>query len=87
MSPYTKARGPQRAQAAMIDYLREHSTTDDALYVCLVDAMAEPGAIDSLRADVLAARPAAQIVMTGRTGAVVGTHIGPGTSAFGMIVE
>jgi DegV family protein with EDD domain len=87
MSPYTKARGPQRAQAAMIDYLCEHSSAQDDLYVCLVDAMCEPGVLDSLRADVLTARPAAQIVMTGRTGAVVGTHIGPGTSAFGMIVE
>jgi DegV family protein with EDD domain len=87
ISPYAKARGPQRAQAAMVDYLSAHSTADDKLFVCLIDAMSDLGALDSLRADILAARPNARILMTGRTGAVVGTHIGPGTSAFGMIVE
>lgn len=87
ISPYSRARGAQRAQAAMIEYLCAYSTTADQLYVSMIDAMAEPGVLDSLSADILSARPNARIVMTGRTGAVVGTHIGPGTSAFGMIVE
>ena len=36
---------------------------------------------------LLAARPKAQVVLTSNVGAVVGTHAGPGTFAFGMIVE
>jgi fatty acid-binding protein DegV len=87
MSPYTKARGPQRAQAAMIEFLVKHSSPSDRLFIALIDAMSRPGALESLASDILAARPNAEIVMTGRTGAVVGTHIGPDTSAFAMIAE
>lgn len=87
MSPYTKARGPQRAQAAMIEFLVKHSSPSDRLFIALIDAMSRPGALESLASDILSARPNAEIVMTGRTGAVVGTHIGPDTSAFAMIAE
>ena len=87
ISPYVKARGARRAQAAMIDYMCEHSTADDELFIGLIDAQAGPGVLESLAAGIVAARPKARILMTGRVGAVVGTHIGPGASAFGMIVE
>jgi len=87
VSPYTKGRGARRAQAAMIDYMCEHSTAGDKLFICLIDAMSDPGVLDSLATDIVAARPNARIVMTGHAGAVVGTHIGPSASAFGMIVE
>jgi fatty acid-binding protein DegV len=41
----------------------------------------------SLGEQIVDLRPNAQILMTGQVGAVVGTHIGPGTHAYCMIVE
>jgi DegV family protein with EDD domain len=87
VAPYAKARGFHKARAAMLEFLESHSTPQDELYVGLVDAKAGPGVLESLGEQIVAVRPNAQILMTGRVGAVVGTHIGPGTHAYCMIVE
>jgi DegV family protein with EDD domain len=87
VAPYAKARGFHKARAAMLEYLDSHSTAQDQLYVGLVDAKADPAVLVSLSEQIVDLRPNAQILMTGQVGAVVGTHIGPGTHAYCMIVE
>ena len=87
IAPYAKARGFHKARAAMLEFLESHSTPQDQLYVGLLDAKAGPGVLESLSEQIMGLRPNAQILMTGQVGAVVGTHIGPGTNAYCMIVE
>lgn len=84
--PYAKVRGLKKAMAAMERFVEENSTPDDELYFCLIDAMndEEPPLIREMIERV---RPKAHYAFQGHVAAVVGTHIGPGTSAFAMIAE
>jgi len=83
---YAKVRGQKKAFAAMERFLDEHSTPADELHYCLIDAL-NPEEAERVGEVIRRLRPKAQFHFRGRVGAVVGTHIGPGTTAFGLIVE
>ena len=83
---YAKVRGERRALAAMTGYLEERTSLDDSIFGCLFHAAA-PETIGPLRERLLVARPQIEFVLTSTVGAVVGTHAGPGTFAYGFIVE
>ncbi len=86
LTGYAKVRGSKKALAAMQRFVEEHSRPEDELYFCLIDAVndEEPPLIREMIERV---RPNAHFTFLGHVGAVVGTHIGPGTAAFAMIVE
>lgn len=86
VTAYAKVRGERKALAAMTGYLEERTRPDDTIYACLFHAAA-PEALEPLRERLLSARPQTEFVLTSKVGAVVGTHAGPGTFAYGMIVE
>ena len=86
LTGYAKVRGQKKAFAAMERFVEENSTPDDEVFFCLIDAVndEEPPLIREMIERI---RPNARYTFLGRVGAVVGTHIGPGTAAFAMIVE
>jgi DegV family protein with EDD domain len=86
MTGYAKVRGQKKAFAAMKRYLDERTKPDDEIWFCTIDADndEEP---DQIRELIEGIRPNAHWVWQGHVAAVVGTHIGPGTAAFAMIVE
>ncbi|NLE21580.1 MAG: DegV family protein [Actinobacteria bacterium] len=86
LTGYAKVRGLKKALAAMERFIDEHSKPDDEIWFCTIDAIneEEPPLIRELIERI---RPNAHWVFQGHVAAVVGTHIGPGTSAFAMIVE
>lgn len=86
LTPYAKVRGQKKAFAAMERFLDEHSTPTDELHYCLIDAM-NPDEVARLDEVVRRRRPKAQFHFRSHVGGVVGTHIGPGATAFGLIVE
>ncbi len=84
--PYAKVRGERRALEAMA----HAALAECAPRRCrLARHVERPGRRQAaaLEAALLAVRPASEVVMHGRVGAVVGTHGGPGVFAFAMIVE
>jgi DegV family protein with EDD domain len=86
LAGYAKVRGTKKALAAMERFIEERSKPDDELHYMIIDALneEEPALIRELIERV---RPQAQYLGWGKVGAVVGTHIGPGTAAFALIVE
>jgi len=86
LAAYSKVRGQKKALAAMERFIEEHTKPDDDLYYSLIDALndEEPQLIKELFERV---RPDAKLVLYGKVGAVVGTHIGPGTAGFALIAE
>ena len=86
MVAYAKVRGQKKALVAMERFIDENSRPDDTIYYVLIDAMnkEEPGMMRELFERL---RPNAECVLSTHVGAVVGTHIGPGSAAFAMIVE
>jgi len=86
MTGYAKVRGQKKAFAGIQRYVEERSKPDDELWFVTIDADndVEPQQIREL---VESIRPKAHFVFQGHVAAVVGTHIGPGTAAFAMIVE
>ncbi|HEY5168838.1 MAG TPA: DegV family protein [Thermoleophilia bacterium] len=86
LTGYAKVRGLKKAMAAMQRFVEERSEPDDELYFCLIDAVndEEPPLIREMIERI---RPNAHFTFQGHVAAVVGTHIGPGTAAFAMIVE
>jgi DegV family protein with EDD domain len=86
MTGYAKVRGKKKAFAAIQRYVEERSRPDDELWFCTIDADndEEPQQIRELIERI---RPNSHFVFQGHVAAVVGTHIGPGTAAMGMIVE
>lgn len=86
MTGYAKVRGRTKAFQAMQRYIEERSRPDDEIWFVTIDAVnaEEPDLIRELFERL---RPNAHYVWQGHVAAVVGTHIGPGTAAFGMIVE
>jgi DegV family protein with EDD domain len=84
--PYAKVRGLKKAMAAMQRFVEENSTPQDELYFVTIDAVndEEPQLIREM---IERLRPKAHFLLQGHCGAVVGTHIGPGTAAFAMIAE
>jgi DegV family protein with EDD domain len=86
MAPFAKVRGARRALATTVGFIEQTTKPDDELFVALIDAFAAER-VEELGKIILAVRPKARILMTGQVGAVVGTHIGPGTYAFAMIGE
>jgi DegV family protein with EDD domain len=83
---YAKVRGQKKAMAAMERFIDENSKPDDKVAYATIDALNdwEPAMIEEL---IRRLRPRAERVLTTHVGAVVGTHIGPGSAAFAMIVE
>ena len=86
MTGYAKVRGQKKAFAAIQRYVEERSKPDDELWFCTIDADndEEPQQIRELIERI---RPNSHFAFQGHVAAVVGTHIGPGTAAMGMIVE
>jgi DegV family protein with EDD domain len=86
MTGYAKVRGRKKAFQAIERYIDERSKPDDEIWFATIDAMneEEPPLIREL---IERKRPNAHFVFQGHVAAVVGTHIGPGTAAFAMIVE
>ena len=86
LTGYAKVRGTKKALAAIQRFVEERSEPDDELYFCTVDAINfdEPPLIREM---VERIRPNSHFVLHGHVAAVVGTHIGPGTTAFAMITE
>jgi DegV family protein with EDD domain len=83
---YAKVRGLKKAMAAMQRFVEEHSQPEDEVYFCVIDAVndEEPPLIREMIERI---RPNAHYTFQGHVAAVVGTHIGPGTAAFALIVE
>jgi DegV family protein with EDD domain len=83
---YAKVRGLKKAMAAMQRFVEEHSRPEDEVYFCVIDAVndEEPPLIREMIERI---RPNAHYTFQGHVAAVVGTHIGPGTAAFALIVE
>jgi DegV family protein with EDD domain len=86
LEAYAKVRGLKKAMAAMERFVEENTKPEDEVYFVTLDALndEEP---PLLRAMIERLRPNSHFVLHGRVGAVVGTHIGPGTAAFAMIAE
>jgi DegV family protein with EDD domain len=86
LAGYAKVRGLKKAMAAMQRFVEENSRPDDELYFCVIDAVndVEPPLIREMIERI---RPNSHYLFQGHVAAVVGTHIGPGTAAFAMIVE
>jgi DegV family protein with EDD domain len=86
LTGYAKVRGLKKAMAAMQRFVEEHSRPEDEVYFCVIDAVndEEPPLIREMIERI---RPNAHYTFQGHVAAVVGTHIGPGTAAFAMIVE
>jgi DegV family protein with EDD domain len=86
LAGYAKVRGLKKAMAAMERFVDENSKPDDELYFCVIDAVndEEPPLIREM---IERLRPNAHYTFQGHVAAVVGTHIGPGTSAFAFIPE
>ena len=86
LTGYAKVRGTKKALAAMQRFVEERSKPDDQLYFCTIDAInyEEPQLIREMIERI---RPNSHFVLHGHVAAVVGTHIGPGTSAFAIIPE
>jgi len=86
LTGYAKVRGQKKALAAIQRFVEERSQPDDELWFCTIDAVndEEPPLIREM---VERIRPYAHFLFQGHVAAVVGTHIGPGTAAFAMIVE
>lgn len=83
---YAKVRGQKKAMAAMEKFVDENSQPDDRVAYATIDALNdwEPAMIEEM---IRRKRPRAERILTTHVGAVVGTHIGPGSAAFAMIVE
>jgi len=86
LQAYAKVRGQKKAFAAMERYIEETTTPGDEIYFALIDAVNEQE-LPLIRELIERVRPKARFVCYGKVGAVVGTHIGPGTAAFAMIAE
>lgn len=86
LTGFAKVRGTKKALAGMQRFVEERSKPDDELYFCTIDAInyEEPQLIREMIERI---RPHSHFVLHGHVAAVVGTHIGPGTSAFAMIAE
>jgi DegV family protein with EDD domain len=86
LTGYAKVRGLKKAMAAMERFVEDNTRRFDEVYFVTLDAIndEEPPLYREMFERL---RPNAHFVMHGRVGAVVGTHIGPGTSAFAMIAE
>jgi len=86
LAPYAKVRGTKKALAAMERFIEETTNPGDEIYYTVMDAQneEEPALIEEVFRRV---RPRAQLVFYGKVGAVVGTHIGPGTAGFALIAE
>ena len=86
LTGYAKVRGHKKAMAAIQRYVEERSKPDDEIWFCTIyaDNYTDP---DQIRELVESIRPNAHYVWQGHVAAVVGTHIGPGTAAYAMIVE
>jgi len=83
---YAKVRGQKKAFAAMERFIDETTKPGDEIYFALIDAVNEEE-LPLIRELIERLRPKAHCVCYGKVGAVVGTHIGPGTAAFAMIAE
>jgi DegV family protein with EDD domain len=86
VTAYAKVRGERKGLQAMTGYLEQHTRPHDTIFGCLFHAAA-PEALEPLRESLLASRPQIEFSLTSKVGAVVGTHAGPGTFAYGLIVE
>jgi DegV family protein with EDD domain len=86
LQAYAKVRGQKKALAAMERYIEETTQPGDEIYYALIDAVNDQE-LPLIRELIERVRPGAHCVCYGKVGAVVGTHIGPGTSAFAMIAE
>lgn len=86
LAGYAKVRGRKKALEAMGRFIEEHTTPDDELYYVLIDALNEEES-QLIRELMERLRPNAHLIGYGKVGAVVGTHIGPGTAAFAFITE
>lgn len=86
LQAYAKVRGQKKAFAAMERYIEETTKPGDEIYFALIDAVNEQE-LPLIRELIERVRPKARFVCYGKVGAVVGTHIGPGTAAFAMIAE
>jgi fatty acid-binding protein DegV len=86
MTGYAKVRGQKKALQSMQRYIEERSAPDDEIWFTTIDAIneEEPPVVREL---IERLRPNAHYLFQGHVAAVVGTHIGPGTAAFAMIVE
>ena len=82
-----RCAGSKKALAAMQRFVEERSRPDDELYFCLIDADERRGAAAHPRDDRAGAAQRRTSPSRATSAAVVGTHIGPGTAAFAMIVE
>lgn len=86
LTAYAKVRGVKKALVAMQRFVEEHSKPDDEVWFCTIDAVNDEE-LPLIREMIERVRPNAHFVFQGHVAAVVGTHIGPGTAAFAMIVE
>lgn len=86
LSAYAKVRGLKRAMAAMEQFVEDNTRKSDEVYFVTIDAINEEEP-PLIREMIERLRPNAHFVMHGHVAAVVGTHIGPGTSAFAFISE
>ncbi len=86
LAAYAKVRGQKKVLATMERFIEETTRPDDDVFYASIDAVnsEEAQMVRDLFARV---RPNAQCLFHGKVGAVVGTHLGPGSAGFALIAE
>lgn len=86
LGAYAKVRGQKKVLAAMERFIEETTKPDDDVYYASIDAV-NPEEAQMVRDLFARVRPRAQCLFHGKVGAVVGTHLGPGSAGFALIAE
>ncbi len=86
LAAYAKVRGQKKALAAMERFIEETTKPGDDVYYASIDAANEAEA-QMIRELFARVRPGARCMFHGKVGAVVGTHLGPGSAGFALIAE
>lgn len=86
LAAYAKVRGQKKVLAAMERFIEETTKPDDDVYYASIDAV-NPEEAQMVRDLFARVRPRAQCLFHGKVGAVVGTHLGPGSAGFALIAE
>jgi DegV family protein with EDD domain len=86
LAAYAKVRGQKKVLAAMERFIDETTKPNDDVYYASIDAV-NPEEAQMVRDLFARVRPNARCLFHGKVGAVVGTHLGPGSAGFALIAE
>jgi DegV family protein with EDD domain len=86
LAAYAKVRGQKKVLATMERFIEETTKPDDDVFYASIDAV-NPEEAQMVRDLFARVRPNAKCLFHGMVGAVVGTHLGPGSAGFALIAE